>query len=54
MAKEWRSRNLVHRSSSGPHGRRDLILKSKDIGRRSEANDGEAEAFVYWRRTRAF
>ena len=43
VAKEWRSGNLIHRSTSHPHGERDLLLKSKDRGKRSEANDREAE-----------
>ena len=50
MAKEWRSGNLVHRSSSRPRGEKDLILKSKDKGRSSEANGGEAYALVYGER----
>ena len=44
--------NLVHRSTSCPCNERDLILKSKDKGRRSEANDGEAYALVYQGRDR--
>ena len=38
-AKEWRNGNVVHVSSC-PCGKRDLILKSKDKCRRSEASDG--------------
>jgi len=29
---------------------RDLILKGKDQGRRSEANDGAVNALIYWGR----
>ena len=47
MAKEWRSRNLVHRSTSHPRGERDLALKSKDSAGRREAKDGEAYALVF-------
>ena len=47
VAKEWRSENLVHRSTSRPHGERDLILKSKDKGRRSETDDGETHVLFY-------
>ena len=36
------------------HPARDLILKSKDKGKRSEANDGEAYALVYWGRGQCF
>ena len=36
------------------HLESDLILKSRDKGRRSEANDGEEYALVYWGRDRAF
>ena len=45
VAKEWRNGNEVHRPTSRPPGESGLILKSKDKGRRSEANDGDEEAF---------
>ena len=41
MAKEWRSHSLVHASTSGPHSKRNLILKSGDRRRRNRANEGE-------------
>ena len=49
MAKEWRSGNLVHRSTSHSRscGERDLILKNKDSAGRSEADDGEAFASFF-------
>ena len=54
MAKNWRSENLLHRSTSHPGGEKDFILKSKDKERRREANDGEACALVHLGRRRAF
>ena len=42
VGKEWISRTLVHSWSSQPSCERSLILRSKDKGRRSEANDREA------------
>lgn len=53
VAREWRSRHLVHGPTCHPCGERDLIFKSKDRGRRSKANDGEASASVYQGRGRA-
>ena len=44
-AKEWRSGNKVHSSTSHPPGESGLILNSKDEGRSSEANAGEAGTF---------
>ena len=54
VAREWRSGHLAHGSTCHPCGERDLTLKSKDRGRRSEANDGEAYTSVYQGRGRAF
>ena len=42
MAREWRSRKLVHKSTSGLDSERDLLLRSKDNAGRSETNDAEA------------
>lgn len=47
LAKEWRSRNLVHRSTSCLWGKRDLILKSKDKSQKTEVDDGKVCALVY-------
>ena len=47
------ARELSSQINFSPICERDLILKSKDKGRRSEANDGEAWALVYWGRGRA-
>ena len=47
VAKRWRSGNSGRRSISHPPGQRNLI-KSKEKGRRSEANDREAHALVCW------
>ena len=44
----------MHRSTSGPPSKRDLILKGKNKGRRSEVNDGELCTLVYLRRNSAF
>ena len=54
VAREWRSGHLAHGSTCHPCGERDLTLKSKDRGRRSEANDGEAYTSVYQGMGRAF
>ena len=43
----------VHRST-GPASKRDLILKSKNKGRRSKVNAGEVCALDYLRRSSAF
>lgn len=48
MAREWRRRDLVHKSASHPHGRRDLVLRGKDSRRRDEDNEGEVCALVFW------
>lgn len=53
MVREWRSRNLVHESTSHLNGERDLLLRNKDDEGRSETNDGEARALVFWERSRA-
>lgn len=42
MARERRSRNLVHQSTSGLDSERDLLSRSKDNAGRSEINDAEA------------
>lgn len=47
VAKTWRSGNYGHKSISHLLGKRNLI-KSKEKGRRSEANDREAHALVCW------
>lgn len=46
MVREWRSGNLGHSSTSHPCGKRDLTLRSKDSGGRSEGSDGETYALV--------
>lgn len=38
MAREWRSRNLVHKSISRLNGKKDLLLRRKDNVGRSETN----------------
>ena len=53
MVREWRSINLVQKSTSHLNGERDLLLRNKDDGGRSETNDGEARALVFWERSRA-
>ena len=46
MAREWRSGNLVHRSTH-LNVRRDVLLRSKDSWRRSEINDGKEAGFSW-------
>ena len=54
MAREWRSRNLTHKSTSGPNCKRDLPLRSKNNAGRSESHYGEAYTLVFWERGRVF
>ena len=51
---QWTKNEEVHRWTSHPRGDRDLLLKSKDEGRKSEASDTEAYALVLQGRGRAF
>ena len=53
MAREWRSGNFVHKWTPRTPGKKDLILKSEDTGRRSEANAEELCTVVYQGRGRA-
>ena len=46
MAREWRSGNLVDRSTH-LNVERDLLLRSKDGWRRSETNDAKEAGFSW-------